>query len=390
MPRRPVDLFVATHMAEAYGPQWVLRDYLRERGTRFAMVTCPFDYAKIPRAEVECYDHGALEEKQAGHNNNTRGLVSWVRDAWLVWRSGWRWLGRESVFIGINNLHATVGILLKWLGKGGRVVYYVIDYTPQRFPNPFLNALYQRVARFAAKHADMVWNLSERMRAVHRRFGARELTSIMVPIGLDTREFKVAAESEVIRTQWVVVSTLFESKGVQLAIAGLTYVPEAALVIVGTGPYREALEALARRLDVSARVKFLGLTGRRELYDTLAHSRVALAPYLPEPANYSYYADPAKPKEYLACGVPTVITRVPWIAEAIEAAPMGFAVDYDAKQLADACRQLMEDDLLWRHCRENALEFTRDLAWETIFDRAFKELERLVPPKPKSKPAPLE
>ena len=383
MKRRPVDIFVATHMAEAYGPQWVLRDYLRDRGKRFAMVTCPFDYAKIPRAEVEWYDQGALEGKQDGHKNNTHGVLSWIRDAWLVWRSGWKFMGRESVFIGINNLHATVGILLKWLGKGKTVVYYVIDYTPQRFPNPFINALYQRVARFAAAHADMVWNLSERMRAVHRRFRARESTSIMVPIGLDTQEFKVADEADVIRTQWVVVSTLFESKGVQLAIAGLTFVPEATLVIVGTGPYRDELIALAKRLEVTERVTFLGMAGRKELYAVLAHSRVALAPYLPDPANYSYYADPAKPKEYLACGVPTVITRVPWIAEAIETEPMGFAIEYDAKELADACRKLMEDNLLWRHCRENALEFTRDLAWETVFDRAFVELKKLTDKYPK-------
>jgi glycosyltransferase involved in cell wall biosynthesis len=374
---KPVEFFVATHMADAYGPQWVLRDYLRERGTRFAMVTCPFDYAKIPRAEVEWYDHGILEGKINGHLNNTRGVVSWVRDAWLVARSGWKLMGRDSVFIGINNLHATVGIFLKWLGKGRTVVYYVIDYTPRRFENPFINLVYQRLARFAAKHADMVWNLSERMRVVHRRFGAREATSIMVPIGLDTREFKVADEADVQRNRWVVVSTLFESKGVQLAIAGLTYAPEAVLSIVGTGPYKDELVALAEKLGVLSRVTFLGMADRKELYGCLAHSRVALAPYLPDPANYSYYADPAKPKEYLACGVPTVITRVPWIAEAIEAEPMGLAIEYDAKQLADACRRLMEDDVFWRHCRDNALHFTRDLGWNIIFDRALAELAQL-------------
>jgi len=383
---KKVDIFVATHIAEAYGPQYVLRDYLREGGKRFAIATCPFDYAKIPQGEVAWYDQGVLEGQRPGHRNNTHGVVSWIRDAWMVWWAGWKLLGPESVFIGINNLHATVGILLKWLGKGHTVVYYVIDYTPQRFANPFLNAFYQRVARFAAAHADMVWNLSERMRTVHRRFGAREATSIMVPIGLDTKEFKVVEEAEVIRTQWAVVSTLFESKGVQLAIAGLSFVPEATLAIVGTGPYRDDLAALAERLGVTERVKFLGLTGRKELYDILAHSRVALAPYLPDPANYSYYADPAKPKEYLACGVPTVITRVPWIAEAIEAEPMGFAIDYDAKQLADACRRLMEDNLLWRHCRENALEFTRELTWENIFGRAFAELEKITSKK-SQKPA---
>jgi glycosyltransferase involved in cell wall biosynthesis len=372
-----VSLFVATHMGEAYGPQWVLRDFLRARGTRFAMVTCPFDYTKIPNAEVAWYDQGTEERKVLGHPNNTHGVISWIRDAWLVWRWGWRLMDRHSVFIGINNLQATVGLGLKFFGKGSTVIYYVIDYTPKRFANPFINLVYQALARFAASHADGVWNLSERMRAVHRSFGARDAASIMVPIGLDTREFAIASESEVQRNRWVVVSTLFENKGVQLAIAGLTYVPEAELMVVGTGPYLPELEKLAEKLGVSGRVKFLGMLDRKNLYHVLSHSRVALAPYLPEPANYSYYADPAKPKEYLACGVPTVITRVPWTAEVIDSTPMGFAIEYDAKQLADACRRLMEDDLLWRHCRENALAFTKDLDWNIIFEQALRDLNVL-------------
>jgi glycosyltransferase involved in cell wall biosynthesis len=372
---KKVDILVATHIAEAYGPQYVLQDYLQKQGRHFGIIRCPFEYAKISHAEVEWFDHGQRQGTAQGHANTAKGLVAWLRDAWLVWRWGWKLLGPESVFIGINNLHATVGTLLKWCGKGRCVVYYVIDYTPQRFANPLINGLYQRVARFAARHADMVWNLSERMAAVHRRFGAAAAGNILVPIGLDFEELQVVPEKDVDPMQWAIVSTLFESKGAQLGIEALALVPEAHLKIIGTGPYRSTLEKLAAERGVGSRVEFLGMASRRELYQCLARSRVALAPYQSDPANYSYYADPAKPKEYLACGVPTVITRVPWIAEAIEAGPMGLAIDYDAQQLATACWRLMTDHVLWRRCRENALAFTKDLAWNTIFDRAFAALK---------------
>lgn len=370
----PLEYFIATHVAEAHGPQYELRDHLLKQRAAFAYVACPFDYAKIPTAELVIAHRGEVTARFPGHPNRSRGVVSWVRDAWFVWRSAWRHSSRNTVFIGINCLHATLGIWLRRLGRCRRVVYYVIDYTPQRFPSPWINAVYQAAARFAARHADKVWNLSERMAAVHRGFGTRPERSALVPIGLDQEALQVADEDAIERQRWVMVSTLFESKGVQQAIRGLALVPAARLTVIGTGPYRETLERLAQDLGVAERVEFLGLVGRKELYRRLAESRVALAPYQADPANYSYYADPAKPKEYLGCGVPVVITRVPWIAEVIESRPMGLAIEDRAEALAQACERLMSDDAFWRTCRQNALAFTRDLAWDQIFQRALADL----------------
>ncbi|MBN1595233.1 glycosyltransferase [candidate division FCPU426 bacterium] len=382
--KRKVDIFIATHTAEAYGPQYVLKQYLINQGAAFLYAGCPFDYARIARAEAEVYADGKREEQIAGHRNTAKGVISWLRDAWFVWRCGWKYLGPESVFIGINNLNAAIGIILKWLGRGGYVVYYVIDYTPTRFPEKAINWVYQRLARFAARRANMIWNLSRRMRDVHARFGAREETSIMVPIGIHREERWVAREQDIPRNQLVMVSTLFESKGVQVVIAAMAHLPQARLTIIGTGPYADVLQALARRVGVAGRVEFLGLVDRQTLIQRLAHSRVAFAPYQPDPANYSYYADPAKPKEYLVCGVPVVITRVPWIAEEIARRPMGLAVEYDEKAVAAAAQRLMADDDFWRQCRQQALAFSRDLDWEDIFKRAFDALaadkERILRP----------
>lgn len=370
-----VDILIATHIAEAYGPQYVLKQYLIDQGRQFAYVGCPFDYAGIPHAGASVYRSGKLQVQQSGHRNTTKGVLSWIRDAWFVWCCGRKYLSRQSVFIGINNLNAAIGILLKWWGKGNYVIYYVIDYTPIRFHLKIINWVYQRIARFAACHADMVWNLSNRMQQVHARFGAKAEANIIVPIGIHLGECKIIEEKKIDRQQLVIVSTLFESKGVQLTIAALAYLPQAKLTVIGTGPYVRTLQILAQEKGVANRVEFLGMVDRQTLFDRLAQGRIALAPYQDDPANYSYYADPAKPKEYLACGIPVIITRVPWIAEEIEKRPMGLAIDYDAQQLAQAAQRLMEDDVFWRQCRREALRFSRNSDWQGIFQRAFATLD---------------
>lgn len=362
--------FIACHIGDDYGPQFALRNHLVKRRASFVFVTCPFDFARVPAAQLERYEQGQCVETVVGHANRSKGVVSWVKDVLFVLAAGWRWCGRQTQFIGINNLHASVGVLLRWLKRCQSVVYYIVDYTPRRFPSRVLNLVYQRLARFAGRHADCLWAVSERIKRVYTAWGAAEQATLVVPIGLDPEDISVAEPGQVERNTLVVVSTLFENKGVQLAIEALPALPGARLKIIGVGPYADALRGLARSQGVEDRVAFLGHLDRKALFAVVARSRIALATYVADAANYSYYADSAKPKEYLACGVPTVITRVPWIAELIAEKPMGLAIEYRVEELVAACRRLFEDDALWRTCRENALRFSQGQTWEAIYDAA--------------------
>jgi glycosyltransferase involved in cell wall biosynthesis len=129
---------------------------------------------------------------------------------------------------------------------------------------------------------------------------------------------------------------------------------------------------------VAERVDFLGLMNHEELFTYLPTCRVALAPYVPDPANYTYYADPTKPKEYLACGVPVVITRVPWVAELIEQRPMGIAIDYSEEQLAEACSRLLSDEAFWQKCRKEALAYAKEIDWSAIYVKAWDQTLAVV------------
>jgi len=283
---------------------------------------------------------------------------------------------QTDVFIGIDNVNAFCGLILKLLGKTKLVVYYVIDYTPRRFRNRFLNWLYHKVDQFVARRADSVWNISERIAEVRRQQGVCKEKNNVVEVGIDFRYIRRADAKN--RRRIVVASHLTESKGVQLAVAAMpgirARIPTAELVIFGTGPYESTLKALVSKADLADVVRFGGLLSHDDLMSALSKGGVALAPYVDDADSITRYADPTKPKEYLACGLPVVITRVPWIAEPIEKEPMGIAIDYNADALADAVVRLLEDDAFYEVCSANALRYVEGLAWETIYDRAMEAL----------------
>ncbi len=372
-PERPYELMLATHVL-TYGPAQALRDYLIQKKKKFAFLGCPFPEARQPKARLDFYDKGEMVETVEGHGHATGGLRLWLKDAWFVFRWGRKILGKDALFIGVNNLNAAIGILLRRLGFGGRVIYYVIDYTPRRFKNKLINAVYQRIVRFALHHSDAVWNLSRRMQDVHTTvFGADAAKQQLVPVGIDHTFLKPVEEKDIQPKHMVMISTLYEDKGIQLAIAALEKMNEATLTIVGEGPYEQALKKLVQEKHLQTRVSFITRFTREELFHQIAVSRVALATYVPSKDSYTYYADPSKPKEYLACGTPVVITRVPWIAEEVEKRPMGVAIEYDVDDLVRGCRRLMDDDYFWKTCRNNALAFVKDCGYTAIYRKAFGE-----------------
>jgi glycosyltransferase involved in cell wall biosynthesis len=282
---------------------------------------------------------------------------------------------KVDIYIGVDNLNAFVGIVLKFFGFINKVIFYVIDYTPERFDNKLLNILYYVLDIICAKYADYVWSVSERIANIWKTIGIKEQKNIIVPIGVEIEKVKRIPITNVRKNVLIYAGHLTKSKGVQLAIEAMEelvkIIPYIKLEIIGTGPFEEELKNMVRRKKLEKWVKFLGKMNHDELLQYLPTCGIALATYEPDPRNIAYYADPTKPKEYLACGVPVIITRVPWIAHEIARTPMGIVINYDKNELINAIIKLLFDEKFYQRCRENAINFATKFDWNKIFDEAF-------------------
>jgi glycosyltransferase involved in cell wall biosynthesis len=362
-----VHVAAAGHVTEVSGPVQALYNHLRRTAAHFSFAKHPFGYSSV---EASVFEHWHGDRRLVLREARSPRVLSVARDILCnLWWFGTR--ERSDIFVGIDNVNACCGLILRAFGRTGRCIYYVIDYTPRRFENGFLNWLYHAVDRFVALRCDEVWNISERIAQVRRHQGVAENANRVVGVGVDF-SYIVPSSTKNIH-DLVLMSHLTESKGVQLAIKAIglvrSRVPDARLLIIGTGPYENTLKDLVKECALGDSVQFFGLMNHEQLFSFLPKCGIALAPYVNDPASITYYADPTKPKEYLACGLPVIITDVPWIAQEIAKRPMGLCIEYDVEQLAQAAVKLMTDQVFYDECATNALAYVKDMAWDSIYRR---------------------
>ncbi|EKD97224.1 MAG: Glycosyl transferase group 1, partial [uncultured bacterium] len=99
------------------------------------------------------------------------------------------------------------------------------------------------------------------------------------------------------------VGHLIERKGHHIAIEALQYLPEVTLLIAGVGPEEAALKALARRLGVADRLRWVGVVSQTELkWWYSAADVLALCSSREGWANVLL--------EAMACGTPVIATNI--------------------------------------------------------------------------------
>ena len=117
---------------------------------------------------------------------------------------------------------------------------------------------------------------------------------------------------------------------------------QARLLMVGDGPARPALEALARELSLGDRVRFTGVVDRHDIPAHVAAFDIALQPAVVA------YASPLKLFEYLALGKAIVAPRVPNLEEVLRDGDNAVLFNADQPGAFEAALSRLCDDPLLR------------------------------------------
>jgi glycosyltransferase involved in cell wall biosynthesis len=200
------------------------------------------------------------------------------------------------------------------------------------------------------RHAEIVFASNAPTAAALARRG---VTSLRTAVGVDLAAFR-QSDPLAAGPKAAFLARMAPTKGVTDAIEAWAQVrravPEARLVMVGSGPERERATALAERLRISDSVEWPGFVSEEEKRRILGGVRLFIAPSYEEGWGISVC-------EALASGVPVVGYRLPVLDELFGSAYLG-APPGDVSRLADLAVKVLTDDAvaetLSRRGRETA------------------------------------
>ncbi len=199
----------------------------------------------------------------------------------------------------------------------------------------------RRLIQGAIARADALVAVSAGLREALLRLGATAVT--VLRNGVDLAAFRPLDRDEaraalgLARPMLLSVGALIPRKRHALTIAALCLLPEFDLVIVGEGPERARLAALAERLGLAGRVRLVGAQphiGLPQYYSAadlsvLASSREGWANVL---------------LESMACGTPVVASDIPGNPEVVQSRAAGMIVMENTPEgIAAAVRSLWTD-----------------------------------------------
>jgi glycosyltransferase involved in cell wall biosynthesis len=270
-------------------------------------------------------------------------------------------------YFGMDGLCVMFGRSLRRLHRVEKIIFYAIDFVPaDRFGNTVKDKIYHWVNINSYKKSDEMWDLSPRMAEAREKYlNVMEKDYKLhrvVEHGMWPNRVKKCSYEECKKNTLVFMGHLVEKQGVQLVIRSIPEIikkiPEFRFKIIGGGSYSKELIKLAESEHVEKYCQFLGKIENIETVEhEIAISCVAIAPYIRALDTFTYYADPGKVKTYLACGVPVLLTDIPWNAKEIEDNLCGKIIDENTASVVDAVAFLM-NEAINKKFRINAIAYS--------------------------------
>ncbi len=178
-----------------------------------------------------------------------------------------------------------------------------------------LKALARMAERYVWRAADGVLPVTGVLAGHVTAAGADPARVRVTPNGVVLARFPLAADAaERMPLVLGFVGFVRDWHGLDAVIRGMAEHRDvtATFVVVGEGPARQGLEALAAELGVAERVRFTGLVPHAQVPETVAGFDIALQPRVVD------YASPLKIFDYMAAGRAIVAPDQPNIREVLE------------------------------------------------------------------------
>ena len=263
------------------------------------------------------------------------GALGYFRNAGALRRALARWqpdILNAHYASGYGSTAALAGFAPTLLSVWGSDVY---DF-------PYESAAKGWLLRRNLRRATAIASTSEAMARQVRRLVPEAGEIAITPFGVDLDRFAPASHARQPLTIGIVKS-LAPKYGVDLLLRAFAGLPDACrLLIVGDGPQRAELEALAQGLGIAARTEFAGAVPHAEVPGWLNRLDIYAAPSRIDSESFGVAVIEAS-----ACALPVVVSDAGGLPEVVRDGETGLVVPReDVAALRGALQRLVDDPAL--------------------------------------------
>jgi glycosyltransferase involved in cell wall biosynthesis len=211
---------------------------------------------------------------------------------------------------------------------------------------------------YVARHSDHVTVVSNAMKRRLQEMGCDPGSITVQPMGVDLNQQFVPNTGISKRTDLIFVGRLVEKKGVATLVEALSLLqadfPALRLAIVGDGPERAALQAMADRLGVARQVEFAGAVENSLVPGWYQSARIAVIPSVVA-ADGDQEGLGLVAVEALGCGCATIVSDLPALGDVVKDGENGLVFRTgDAQDLAAKIRHIVSNDALYEQLVRNS------------------------------------
>lgn len=371
---------IATHAAftkegiDVHGPAHSVDQFLTSINASHLFIKFPI-YGEF---DTLCIDENAQKKILGG-----KFVPTFLRPFWelgINLHICFQYRDKHLVFIGVDPLNTFAGVLAKLFGFVRTVICYTPDYTERRYANQLMNRVYHMVDRFASKHADQVWCVSNTIIEKRIQDGIPSRLIYFVPNSPSMRAIGVKRPTKYKTYKLVMVGNIIQTLDYLFVIDSMRelkkYYSSITLHIVGSGEYMNALKQNVQKNNLQKTVIFHGQLAHEKVISLLKTCSIGLALYTGK-CSTNFFGDSMKIREYLSCGLPVLTTDVTETAALVRQYKAGEIISINRPSFTRAIIKLL-DTKRYATYQKNALRAAHDYNFDTMIEKPLRKILSLT------------
>jgi glycosyltransferase involved in cell wall biosynthesis len=268
---------------------------------------------------------------------------------------------QTDITIGANNLDTLVAIIARSIfhKKINKIIYFASDFSEKRYGNPVLDALYLQIEKWVLRYADVTISNTKRAEKKRRQLGLHIARSIIIPNGVTLPNAKFSGK-KIDKHTFIFVGNVTKEHGLIPLLENMLPIIN-HLVVIGQGEQWEELKGFIKSHHINA--ELLSVKPHTYIMKYMQQfAGIGLAPYNTK-SRWTFFCSPLKVNEYIACGIPVLISNVPEISQTIMQEKLGIV--YKSSAPEDLKKGLSQFDT--NNYAQKAKKFYETHSYEALY-----------------------